>query len=67
MNETLKECQVFPLTRDFPKIGPYLSDKFQGEYVIGSSAKPKDGVQVLIYSGTSDRGTALVKLTSLLL
>jgi hypothetical protein len=56
INETLQECRKFPLHEDFPMIGPYLSDKYQGEYVIGSSAKPKDGVKVVIYSGSNDRG-----------
>lgn len=60
MNETLRDCRRFTLREDFPKVGPYLSDKFQGEYTIGSSAKPKDGVQVLVYSGASDRGIVLI-------
>lgn len=37
-------------------IGPSENDKFDGNFVIGSSAGPKDGVYVSAYSGTSDRG-----------
>ena len=57
INETLKECQKFTLKEDFPKIGPYLLDQFRGEYMIGSNASSKDGVEVLIYSEYSGQGT----------
>ena len=45
-------CTKFTLREEFPIIGPYLSDEYDGEAYIGSSAQEKDGVRVVIYSGT---------------
>ena len=56
INETFKDCQRFTLTEPFPEVGPYLSDKYDGEFVIGSSDMPKDGVEVVAYSGSTERG-----------
>ncbi len=56
-NQT-KFCHKFELQEKFPTIGPYLYDDYDGEAYIGSAAQEKDGVRVLLYSGTiSERGS----------
>ena len=42
-------------------IGPYLSDEYDGTYTIGSSAQEKDGVEVVVYSGSNERGELIIK------
>ncbi len=62
INETANTCYTYSLTRPFRPFGPGISDKFDGEYYIGSSDMEKDGVRVDIYSGETDRGGNILKL-----
>ena len=56
INNVTGECREFPLNEPFPKIGVYLNDDYDGEAYIGSAAQPKDGVRVVMYSGSNERG-----------
>ncbi|XP_013412970.1 mammalian ependymin-related protein 1 [Lingula anatina] len=57
INLKTKVCNTTTLTHDFPVYEVSPGDRFLGEYVIGSTAAPDQGVTIQEWGGVTTQGT----------